>query len=158
VTTISARAAQLPALSTNRFMLPSGLAAVAAALALCGCGGAEMAPVSGKITIEGQPVGPGTVIFEPDASAGTTGPPSVGNFGPDGLYSLTTASHGEGAVVGRHRVTIQSTGPGGYGDETPVDPATAIPARYSSASESGLMAEVKSGSNPSIDFDLEVEP
>src|ERR1700687_5390629 len=73
-------------------------------MALTGCGGPRLGKVSGRVTVGGKPVTSGTIMFHPDA-----GPTAVGTIQPDGTYTLTTGKPGDGAVVGAHRVTIQST-------------------------------------------------
>jgi hypothetical protein len=116
---------------------------------LAGCGGPEIAPVSGRVTFNGQPVGPGTVIFVPDDPSGTSGRSAVGQFAEDGIYRLTTTNDGDGAVVGRHRVIIQPAGT----DESTTPAKSQIPLRYADPQVSGLTAEVESGTN-TIDFPL----
>ena len=55
----------------------------------------------------GQPVNGGTVFFSPAGQAGETitGKPATGNVGPDGTFTLTTYTDGDGAVVGKHTVS-----------------------------------------------------
>src|SRR4029079_2260524 len=76
-------------------------------LSAAGCGSKypPTAPVKGKITINGIPVTTGLINFYP-----TTGErPALGHIGPDGCYSLTTFERGDGALLGRHKVSIKST-------------------------------------------------
>jgi len=130
--------------------------AIALALTLplaAGCG-ANTAPVNGRVTRNGNPVGPGTVIFMP--SAGDQKHSAVGQFGADGRYELTTFQPGDGALRGKHRVIIQAAGLEGesYGEETAAAPAGAdIPLKYADPKQSGLTATVKPGPNV-IDFEL----
>ncbi len=115
-----------------------------------GCGGPEIAPVSGKITVGGQPVGRGSVTFMPDQDKGTSGKVAVGDIQSDGSYSLRTFDTDDGALVGHHRVIISGRG---LEDAENMAPDPNIPPRYANPAQSGLTAEVKSGSNP-INFDL----
>jgi len=73
---------------------------------LVGCGPSHPAcyPVSGKVIYDGQTVTQGTITFYPEQ-----GRSALGKIEPDGTYSLTTFSAGDGALPGRHAVTIQST-------------------------------------------------
>jgi hypothetical protein len=78
-----------------------------------GCGGSneyETTPVSGVVTCKGKPVGNATVNFTPlpDASraAGQRGRPALGLTDKDGRFTLTTYSDGDGAIVGKHTVTV----------------------------------------------------
>ena len=66
------------------------------------------APVRGTVTIAGQPLAIGRVLFAP-ASKGdglNAGKPALGVIQPDGSYVLSTYGDEDGAVVGDHTVTI----------------------------------------------------
>ena len=109
-----------------------------------------MAPVSGKITVSGQPATRGAVMFMPDESRGTSGKVAVGDIGSDGTYTLRTFNTDDGAVVGHHRVLVSGRA---LEDDESTPPDRQIPPRYARPQESGLTAEVKVGRN-TIDFDL----
>jgi len=79
-----------------------------------GCGpdhGMSLGRVSGTVTSRGEPVRFGTVIFMPDATKGTDGPPAMGTLQPTGEFSLSTDSAGDGALVGFHKVGIVGLDP-----------------------------------------------
>lgn len=61
---------------------------------------------SGKVTYKGQPVSNGTVMFMPDESKGTVGPPAMGIITRDGSYVLSTETSGDGVIIGSHKVGI----------------------------------------------------
>ena len=112
-----------------------------------------MGQVSGKVTYEGKPVTEGAVLFQP-----TRGQGAVGKLDQQGRYVLRTNSPGDGAVVGKHTVTVVAptsieiigiTGPG----QLPKREFPNIPEKYRRPETSGLTAEVKPGSNQ-FDFDL----
>jgi hypothetical protein len=73
-------------------------------LPLAGCGG-NQAPVTGKLTHKGVPVRGGTVFFSPVGADDTAGKPASAEVQADGTFALGTNQPGDGAVVGRHRVT-----------------------------------------------------
>jgi hypothetical protein len=80
-----------------------------------GCGPAQfdVAPVSGRVTVEGQPLtGQFMVIFSPIAQGAKdrAGRPAAGPVEADGRYSLSTYEPGDGAVVGKHRVVVLPPG------------------------------------------------
>src|SRR6187402_2127746 len=77
------------------------------ALVTAGCGSKHplTAPVKGKITIDGKPVTTGRISFHPVSGER----PALANIQPDGSYSLTTFEDGDGALLGRHKVSIKST-------------------------------------------------
>ena len=78
---------------------------------LAGCGGPgyELAPVSGQVLLDGQPLADAHLTFEPLAVAGQPSIPGVGSIGitdSEGRYTLETVDSHSGAVVGTHRVWI----------------------------------------------------
>lgn len=62
-------------------------------------------PASGKVSVEGQPLTAGKLLFAPiDTSGEMTR--AIGNIEPDGTFQLTTFDPGDGACPGQYRVTI----------------------------------------------------
>jgi hypothetical protein len=133
----------------------------------CGPGHPETATVTGKVTFRGETVPAGKIMFYPQ-----TGRAAVGTIEADGTYVLTTFNPGDGAVLGKHQVTITAskvTGgppqPKTFKDELklaqkkPAGAATSpkivwlVPKQYSQRNTSPLTAEVKRGVN-TIDFPL----
>lgn len=142
--------------------LPRGALAVLVAASLAGCGGGapfKMAPVRGTVTYKGGgriPADRIVVTFVPQGvqDSGKEAPASAqGDVNvADGTFSgLTTQTHHDGAIVGKHKVLVQAmkTGPAGVGE-----PTAAVPARYAKAATTPLEVEVKPGSN---EFRLEIE-
>ena len=150
-------------------------------LTVAGCGGGgadlpDLGTVSGKVTMDGQPLAGAVVIFTPVSGPGS----STGITDESGEYKLVFRQ-AVGAVVGSHKVSISKrnaedlslhdqqagTGPdapaaaapaaaGGHGQSagdagSTRDPAETIAAKYNDATE--LTADVKSGDN-TIDFTL----
>lgn len=86
--------------------------ALAAGLAGCGSGnGLNLGKVHGKISYKGQPITGGTILFEPDTSKGTSGPPALESISTDGTFALSTEVSGDGAIVGFHKVAITGIDP-----------------------------------------------
>ena len=77
-------------------------------ICLVGCGRGDLAPVSGIVTVNGQPRENVRVVFAPKATAETSiaGPPSMGVTDANGRYELTTKEGDAGAVVGDHNVSF----------------------------------------------------
>ena len=70
-----------------------------------GCGGRDTVstvPVKGKVTCNGQPVKGGTINFSPAGE----GRGAFGEIQSDGSFELTTYSTGDGAMPGKHSVTL----------------------------------------------------
>jgi hypothetical protein len=68
----------------------------------------NLAPTQGKVTIEGRPLTAGRVQFAPIASRDNRfpGKPAYGTIQPDGTFVLGTHAADDGAIIGKHRVTI----------------------------------------------------
>jgi hypothetical protein len=134
----------------------------------CGRGLPETAPVTGRVTLGGQPVPGGAIQFWPKS-----GRPARGAIQPDGTYTLTTFDDKDGAVLGQHVVTIEATRVEGPvppikstedeiayysrpGAKPLVEPKIErlVPERYGRRETSGLSAEVRRGGNQ-LDFNLE---
>lgn len=78
-----------------------------------GCSGKDysVAPVSGTVTLDGNPVTKLKVLFSPEPVDGndSVGPYSSGKTDADGKFSLKTRYDERGAVIGKHTVTFQFT-------------------------------------------------
>ncbi|MCS7166695.1 MAG: carboxypeptidase-like regulatory domain-containing protein [Gemmatales bacterium] len=80
------------------------------ALVATGCGrSSNIVPVSGRVTMDGQPLAEARVTFQPMGDWGNpyAGTASYGVTDQEGRYSLRLVdSDRPGAIVGKHRVTI----------------------------------------------------
>lgn len=147
-----------------RFWNPSALLLSTLLLGSLGCGssGYELAPVSGVVTLYGQPLVDATVSFEPKAGSGTTlvGPGSAGTTDENGRFELATFKQEGGAVVGTHTVRI-STYKSRFedlrtSDKIEVVSIEHVPWHYNRNTE--LTFEVPSGGTEEADFVLVAEP
>ena len=156
---------------TNRFRSLAHLATMATAVvqlaAAVGCGEddglGKRNPVSGTATYKAQPLTTGTVNFLPEAGGESRS--ASGEIQPDGTYSLTTQTPGDGAMAGKYKVAISAmevdensfkSKTGGSADQVAVGKASRwslIPVNYSSTMSSGLTAEVSS-SQWTFDYEL----
>lgn len=118
-----------------------------AAALLSGCSGsaADVAPVSGRVTLDGVPLAGARIRFQPEASSGS---PSYGTADQDGNYVLGYKRDQPGALIGWHTIRIE----GGARDPDTKAKPRALPARYNTESE--LREEVKAGEDNAIDFEL----
>jgi hypothetical protein len=133
-----------------------GLLAFGVALCTAGCGSDDLAPVSGRVTLDGEPAANVRVTFQPLGSAENQnpGPGSFGITDADGRYRLTlVGTKRQGAVVGKHRVRIQSShGPSQEFPDAPPAPKKAVPKQYNK--ESTLQVDVPKGGTTTADFEL----
>jgi len=97
----------MPAVKSLRFI------GLLLALCLAGCVGSQTpydtAPVSGVITLDGQPLASARVTFLPihDSQKGLQScPEAIGETDASGRYSLTTVFGDPGGSVGQNRVMV----------------------------------------------------
>ena len=119
----------------------AGFLALAAWIA--GCGGVDrpdLAPVRGKVTLDGRPLPDARLEFQPVGPWRT----SMGVTDARGEYELSYIRDEKGAAVGGHRVRITTVG------RTEAEPEI-VPAKYNEQTQ--LEREVTAGRNR-IDFKL----
>jgi hypothetical protein len=154
-----------------------GLSGLLMIALVAGCGGPkrpQTVAVSGTVTLDGKPVEGATVGFIPEGG----GRPATGTTDASGAFTLTTFEPGDGAVVGKHSVTVSKVrGSGQQGDQasTASGPGPGpgpgamplsgmpeaggvklewiVPKKYSEPANSGLKVEVRSGLEP-VKLDL----
>jgi hypothetical protein len=134
--------------------LHGGLSAVFAiclSAALSGCGDAPegLATVTGKVTLDGQPLEGALVEFTPQEK----GSPSVGRTDAEGNYELQFNRDHMGAAVGQHQVRVSTFNSGDPEGDPPVQPVPEkVPAKYNVKTD--LTKTVEDGSN-TIDLELD---
>jgi hypothetical protein len=109
----------------------------------CGQSGPDLAPVKGRVTLDGRPLDTVDVVFQPNNGD----PPSTSRTDADGHYEMLYKRGLMGARIGEHTVRIEFT------SNIVANPPN-IPDRYNKQSE--LRREVKSGNNE-FDFELKSE-
>jgi hypothetical protein len=134
---------------------------LAFAVLFVGCGhsdGLERAAVKGRVTVAGQPLAKGRILFCP---LPPTQGPAVSTRVSEGGYELAAK---EGPVVGRQRVEVEAELPWGFaiddeaafakngGRPLPVNP---IPPAFNT--QSSLVTEIKPGEN-SFDVSVPITP
>jgi hypothetical protein len=141
-----------------RVSLSAALAAALVALTGCG-GGPKFAAVSGRVTLNDQPLEGVTVDFQPmSSSKESAGPGSTGITDKDGRFTLRSQldKAQAGAVVGKHQVRVwapegaqdrDADGPKGKKGNRPL-----IPGRYHVSTE--LTFDVPAEGTEKADFAL----
>jgi hypothetical protein len=131
--------------------LPAAAIYSAVLILFSGCSGSSQeAQVSGQVRLDGNVIGPGTVVFEPIGD----GKPALGPIEADGSYSVST-SHEVGLGAGKYKVAIsirEVPATVKRGDLVPPGKLL-IPQKYEDTATSGLEYEVVPGSN-TIDINL----
>src|SRR6476646_8422363 len=84
------------------FRRPVVLILLLAAAAGCGKGGKQIAPVHGRVTLDGQPFVNADVTFQPDGAQRI----STGRTDAEGRYELAYKRGQMGAIVGPHTARI----------------------------------------------------
>lgn len=133
------------------WLLPAVLAAVA------GCGGPSdrLLPVAGQVTVKGEPLTDGKLVFHPDPEKGNTSTKEPRGIVQEGVYRLTTDGR-DGAPPGWYRVAVFA-----FKEPTPETglraPEWLANQRYSDTKTSGLSIQV--GENSKLGaYDLDLEP
>lgn len=126
------------------------LLVVVALAASVGCGdsGPALAPVRGKVLLDGQPLKFGNVLTQPKAGRGANGA-----IQPDGSFELNSGRE-PGALIGLHNVAVVAYegGDAARGPEA-AQGKLLTPQRYANAENSGLTIEVVRGENaPTIEL------
>jgi hypothetical protein len=127
-----------------------------AACSGCGSKGTDATlKVTGTVTYNGAPVADASVTFTPEK-----GRPATGITDAAGKFTLTTFSKDDGAVPGRHKVTIAPNAskiepmPGTPEAATAAAGKPPFPRRYSKLEESGLSAEVRTDDKNVFPFNM----
>jgi hypothetical protein len=126
----------------------AALALAMISLAGCGTDRPTTIPITGRITIDGQPPGEsGRLHFTPvEVAAGYSKRPAGGAFGVDGVYRVMSWEPDDGLVPGTYTVSLMP------GD----DSTTKIPDRYRQSGTSGLEVEVPVDQK-SVEYNIEVK-
>ncbi len=117
-----------------------------------------LAPVSGVVTLDGQPLANGCVTFQPKSGSAhpKSGLGSMAVCDEQGRYTLATIDGRPGAVVGTHRVAIYSADSNSKADMSNDDIGAAqkelIPPRYNYRSK--LTLDVAPAGTDQADFEL----
>ena len=129
----------------------------------CGPPTYKLAPVSGRVTLNGNPLEGAYVSFQPRGERGNDfpGPASSGKTDADGRFVLAPVGSPQpgreiGALVGRHRVLIRKGQTAAQTGDQSGQYHETLPERYNS--ESVLEITVPAGGTDKADFRLTSSP
>lgn len=129
----------------------TALAAASVLASILGCGRSDMGSVTGKVTLDGQPLPDAFLEFAP---TGDKGSPSSGRTDAAGEYELMFSRDTSGAFIGPNRVRITTREITTDERQREVWLPEKVPARYNAQTE--LTREVQPGANR-FDFELQSE-
>ena len=117
-----------------------------AAVIVAGCDrGEKLAPVAGKVLVDGKPVTTGSVSFRPDASKGNTSlHQPTGAIDSEGNYELLVPPARKGAPLGWYKVVVTA-----FDNPTPGKPLKSfVDMKYAEESTTTLTIEVVANPEP----------
>lgn len=141
----------------------SGAAVCIAAVLLTGCGESKylIVPVAGVVTLNGEPLPEASLVFSPQGSPENPypGPRSTATTDVEGRFRLHTVEGSDGAVVGRHHVSL-TTGKSRVDPENPLRILPSVPERVPMAYRMGgrLDTDVPEAGLPDLRFELQSAP
>ena len=123
---------------------------------LSGCGAASgpgMTAVSGTVTLDGKPAGPGTVAFVP---VNGTGNPATGNISASGSFQMSVHKPGDGVYPGDYKVAVTIEKTPAHGDEKGnlYPPTYSSPEKYMNPETSGFTITVEKNKPQTVQYDL----
>lgn len=135
----------------RRFLVPRcRLLVLFAAVVGCNPSGASLTPVKGKVTVDGQPVTSGHVVYVPTDATDTAGL-SAGTIDSNGEYTISTGGK-SGAPLGKYKVMVS---PNTVPVQGATAPAGAFNAQYQDPKKTPLTKEVVSSAAPGA-YDLQL--
>lgn len=127
-------------------MISRLLCSIALSASLIGCSGGEfkVVKVTGDCQCDGQPIKSGWLQFAPipESNEKMPGKASIGQIQPDGTFTLTTYAENDGAVVGKHRVTVNEPS---MPEAAEIKRGAAVPEKHNCQLAEELRLEVKPG-------------
>lgn len=137
------------------------LSLLLATLLLTGCGGSNLQPLTGTVTLDGKPLADAAISFIPVEG----GRPASGNSDADGKFTIASYTAGDGLPPGSYKVTIvkintkkqAQAAVSEEGDQTPENAAMGAmeqgvsfltPVKYSSPLTTDLVVDVTPGMEP----------
>ena len=113
----------------------------------CGDGKGKRIPVSGVVTVQGQPLAHGSVTFMP-VNKGDGFRAGGGSLNENGEFQISSFTPNDGLLVGKHTVMVSGIEP-----LSETGQRWHAPKKYANLNESGLVVEISSDTDK-LTFDL----
>ncbi len=130
------------------------VAVVVLSAASLGCSQSETVAVTGTLTLSGQPIDNGLVMFDPKQGQGRH---AEGVTDASGHFTLATAKPGDGAMPGEYVVTLAEYYPPGKAPAQPKGGGllpSRFPPKYADPAQSPLSATVERGKKNDFRFEV----
>jgi hypothetical protein len=117
--------------------------------AATGCGPVPpaLAPIKGSVTRAGNPLAEAKIVLHPLEPQPAGLPKPIAYADGAGNFSVTTLSHGDGALPGNYTVTVELRALRRAGEEEIRDGKNLLPPRFADPQTSQLKKEVLPGEN-----------
>ncbi|SIO65733.1 hypothetical protein SAMN05444166_7812 [Singulisphaera sp. GP187] len=137
----------------RRVSCPVASLALTLALALAGCSRdsdlVAAVPAAGTITYKGKPLESGNLQLIPEKGRSASGAIK------DGKFVLTTYTDNDGAIPGKHTVTVTAYKEVKVKGENEPQQVLIIHEKYANPTSSGLVLEIPSGGKQDIEIKLD---
>jgi hypothetical protein len=141
----------------RRGWLPWAILCAFGLISLEGCGGVKRVPVAGIVTVDGQPLNGGILVFAPDTAKGNMAQISCNGPVKEGRYELQTvgitrSGSGSGVPPGWYKVFLRTPN---LGTRKRPQAEIEVNEKYKSIEKTPLEVEVKDNPEPGVyDFKL----
>ena len=146
-------------LSRNAYCWIAASLALVIGCAPSGPAGPKPTPVTGRVFLDDEALGFGSVVFQPARG----GQPARSEIGADGKFTLSTYSDADGALPGKHSVRVlcyATQDPKNKTDKPQGDSLgeSLIPVKYTKSATSGLEVLILEGGNAPVILKLVSDP
>jgi hypothetical protein len=124
-------------------------------LVAVGCNQSDTVPVTGTLTLNGQPVGDAEVMFNP--APDKPGRMISAHTDSNGHFTLETARPGDGAAPGEYVITLGEYYPPGKAPAMPKGGGllpSRFPPKYGDPAQSPLKATIERGKKNEFNFEV----
>ncbi len=111
--------------------------------------GLSPVPAGGTVTLKGEPLASGNIQFYP-----TSGARPAGGGIKDGKFTLTTYEGNDGAIPGKHNVSVTAYKDVKVAGQSELQQVLIIPENYANPGTSGISVEIPPAGNTDLKIEL----